>query len=191
MKEKKTDRRVERTQALLRTAFLELIMEKGYDAVTVQDIIDRANVGRSTFYAHFSDKDQVLLKDFRQLRTAQGIDGLDDLIQTDAGGKIVVRLVLFFEHVAEQGKLAYVLMGQRGGDRVTSHLQKELTTRARAQLAANPNCRLPTKQVEVVAHFIGASVVTMLRWWIDKRMSIPARQMAEWTEALIQTGIAQ
>src|SRR5215510_15281228 len=68
MKKKKEDRRVQRTQQLLRDALIELIIEKGYEEVTVQDIIDRANVGRSTFYSHFMDKQQLLLSRLKQLR---------------------------------------------------------------------------------------------------------------------------
>ena len=58
---KAEDRRVQRTRTLLLDALLDLIAEKGYAAVTVQDIVDRANVGRSTFYAHFLDKRELLL----------------------------------------------------------------------------------------------------------------------------------
>src|SRR5258708_2647627 len=57
----KTDRRVERTQELLQTALIELIGECGYDAITIQDIVDRANVGRTTFYLHYTSKDELFM----------------------------------------------------------------------------------------------------------------------------------
>jgi AcrR family transcriptional regulator len=69
MAEKKMDRRIQRTRQLLQDALLALILEKGFEAVTVQDVIDRANVGRSTFYAHFQDKEDLLLSGFEHLRT--------------------------------------------------------------------------------------------------------------------------
>ncbi|MDO3650831.1 TetR/AcrR family transcriptional regulator [Nocardia mangyaensis] len=56
-----TDRRVRRTRDHLHRALIELMIERGYDRVTVSDIIDRADVGRSTFYAHYRDKDDLLL----------------------------------------------------------------------------------------------------------------------------------
>ncbi len=69
MKKKAVDRRVQRTRQLLQDALVSLIQEKGYEAVTVQDILDQANVGRSTFYAHFRDKEELLLSRFEHLRS--------------------------------------------------------------------------------------------------------------------------
>ena len=54
----KTDRRVQRTRELLQKALIALISERRYDAITIQDIVDRANVGRTTFYLHYSSKDE-------------------------------------------------------------------------------------------------------------------------------------
>jgi len=68
MNMKTTDRRVNRTRKSLQEAFESLILEKGFNKVTVQDIIDRANIGRSTFCAHFKDIDDLLLSQFDDLR---------------------------------------------------------------------------------------------------------------------------
>ncbi|MGN2635176.1 TetR/AcrR family transcriptional regulator [Nocardia takedensis] len=56
-----TDRRVRRTRNLLNRALIELMLERGYDRISVADILERADIGRSTFYAHFRDKDDLLL----------------------------------------------------------------------------------------------------------------------------------
>jgi AcrR family transcriptional regulator len=73
-----TDRRVRRTRALLHQALIELILEKGYGRITVQDILDRADVGRSTFYSHYRDKDTLLLDG--------GMDHLRTMIADAAAG---------------------------------------------------------------------------------------------------------
>lgn len=62
MQTTRPDRRVQRTRLLLRQAMLSLILEQGYDAVNVQDITDRADVGRATFYLHYKDKEDLLLE---------------------------------------------------------------------------------------------------------------------------------
>ena len=71
MTTKTEDRRIQRTRAMLLSALLDLIVERGYEEVSVQDIVDRANVGRSTFYKHFLDKRELLLT---------GIAGLQELL---------------------------------------------------------------------------------------------------------------
>src|SRR5258707_15719817 len=62
------DRRIRRTRRLLRDGLLALVLEKGYDQITVQDILERADVGRATFYAHFRDKDDLLVSGADDLR---------------------------------------------------------------------------------------------------------------------------
>src|SRR5687768_2926953 len=57
----KTDHRVQRTHELLQKALIELISENGYEAITIQDIVDRANVGRTTFYLHYNSKDELFM----------------------------------------------------------------------------------------------------------------------------------
>ena len=92
-KAKKLDRRVQRTRQLLQDALIAMVIEKGYDAVTIQDIIDRANVGRATFYAHFADKQTLLtsrLEDLRGLlteRRRQAPGAADDRGERKARGR--------------------------------------------------------------------------------------------------------
>jgi AcrR family transcriptional regulator len=62
------DRRTRKTREALYSAFISLIVERGYDAISVQDIIDAADVGRTTFYAHFKSKDELLISGFHRLR---------------------------------------------------------------------------------------------------------------------------
>lgn len=64
----RVDRRVQRTQRLLRSALLELVQQRGWDEVTVQDVCERADVGRSTFYVHYADKEELLISGFEALK---------------------------------------------------------------------------------------------------------------------------
>src|SRR5262249_61932845 len=64
------DRRVRRTRRALQEALRELMLQKAYDHITVQDVLDRADVGRATFYAHFRDKDALLMSEFEAMREA-------------------------------------------------------------------------------------------------------------------------
>src|SRR5215213_3921202 len=64
--EKKTDARVRRTRDALGDALIALMQEKSFDTITVQDVLDRAHVSRSTFYSHYSDKDDLLMSDVEE-----------------------------------------------------------------------------------------------------------------------------
>src|SRR5574338_1030565 len=67
LEKSRTDRRIQRTRQSLRTALLALIKEKGYDAISIEDITERANVGRATFYLHYKDKEDLLLEEFSEM----------------------------------------------------------------------------------------------------------------------------
>ena len=67
-----TDRRVQKTRKLLKDALVSLIIEKGFEAVTIQEILDRANVGRSTFYMHFENKQELLHSCFKEFHDLFG-----------------------------------------------------------------------------------------------------------------------
>ena len=64
---RRVDRRVQRTQRLLRSALIELAQQHGWDEVTVQEVCERADVGRSTFYVHYADKEELLISGFEEL----------------------------------------------------------------------------------------------------------------------------
>src|SRR5689334_7087645 len=64
---KPLDRRARRTRIMLRDALVDLILEKGYEAITIQDITDRADLARATFYLHFKDKEDLLASSLEEL----------------------------------------------------------------------------------------------------------------------------
>ena len=67
MNNRNQDRRSQRTRHLLSAAFVQLMREKGYSAITVSDLIERANIGRSTFYSHYRDKDDLFVHELDRL----------------------------------------------------------------------------------------------------------------------------
>jgi len=109
------DRRVQRTRQLLQDALVSLILEKGYQKITIQEIIDRANVGRSTFYSHYRDKDDLLLSGFDELahdlnRHMQAPDNPDD----DPGH--LLHSLEFFIHACDNRELYIAMVDSGGGD---------------------------------------------------------------------------
>src|ERR671911_1971150 len=93
------DRRVRRTQELLRGALMALIMEKGYDRITVQDILDKADIGRSTFYAHYRDKEDLLLAGFEDIRAALAAERAASESGPGGEDEVLQPLLVVFTHV--------------------------------------------------------------------------------------------
>jgi AcrR family transcriptional regulator len=122
MSKAKPDRRVQRTRQLLHTAMVELIVEKNYDKITVQDIIDRANVGRSTFYAHFMGKDDLLRDGISDLR----ID-LSQHFETREDTGILLRTTEVFRHLQEKHRLYRAMIGTEGVDFVKRVMRKQMS----------------------------------------------------------------
>src|SRR5262245_465000 len=125
------DRRVRRTRRLLHQALIDLILERGYDKTTVSDILDRADVGRSTFYTHFRDKDELLVAGFDELQTQFELHAVDH--GRPAGDAHCPALALF-THAAEYHQLYRALCGRRGGDVAQRHLHRMVTELLRAHL---------------------------------------------------------
>ena len=116
MIKKGIDRRVARTRAALQQAHVSLILKRGYEAVTVEDICEAANVGRSTFYAHFTGKDDLRRSGFEHLRKQltdrerEALSAPRDVKDQSFGFSLTM-----FEHARDHIDLYRALIGGRGG----------------------------------------------------------------------------
>src|SRR5262245_37598699 len=118
------DRRIQKTRNLLHEALGTLIREKPYDRIVVQEILDRANVGRSTFYTHFGDKDELLVSGiYDMLRSVQAAE----LPSSGKRCEWVIRFSLpIFEHIHRHRHAGAATMGIRGRTTIHEHLKKVL-----------------------------------------------------------------
>lgn len=189
MQEPKIDRRVQRTEQQMRDALIALMLEKGYDAVTIQDILDRANMGRSTFYAHYRDKEELLLSGFQVL-----FDGFQKEFQQVASpnadpAQIGRQLSLFFfRHAASHRGLFKAMIGEKGGKIIQDHALKYLTQFIRDHLAAQMR-QQKDFPVDIVAYFIASSYLSLLIWWLDHDLPYTAEQMDRFYQELVFPGI--
>ncbi len=160
----KEDRRIQRTRLTLRSALVSLIQERGFEALTVQDIIDRANVGRSTFYAHFKSKEDLL---------AGGIEMLGlslKRVQMEALGKSrssEERLFGFsrelFAHAEEHLEVFRAMMGKRSGGIVQQHLHRMLVGLVRADVEAMGLRKTRDGlRVEALAQFVAGGLLGLV-----------------------------
>lgn len=179
------DRRVRRTRAALLDALLDLISEKGYEAITVADLIDRADVGRSTFYSHYTDKDDLL---------EDGLATLRSLIDASATGGTtagVLRFSLpFLRHIDVHRRLARALLGHHGrGGRngLLPQIESILADIVRAEFAALPVSR--NVPAEALVRFVVGAYTALLQWWLDSPTPVTPEELDRMARALMEPAI--
>jgi AcrR family transcriptional regulator len=187
MAAKAEDRRIQRTRKLLQDALIALILEKGYEAVTVQEIIDRANVGRSTFYAHFLDKQQLLLSGFEQLRVFLA----EQRAAVVASGQQRLGFSLaMFEHALSYRRVYQALVGKHSGAVVLQHMQRMLTDLVHEELAAlAPRDDTEPIALEIVVQYTISAFMGLLIWWSDHESPHTAAQMDAIFQQLTLPGV--
>jgi AcrR family transcriptional regulator len=172
---KPEDRRILRTRQSLQTALSQLIEEKGYEKVTVQDVIDRANVGRSTFYAHFEDKEQLLLSGFEPLR--KQFEEFLSGAEYDSESPWALTLAMLQQVQKQQGGYITLVHVQKFlFGYLLEHLKQQLPKR---------NKHIPP---ELLAHYVASSFIALMTWWIDNGYPLSAEQMNETYRQLVEPG---
>lgn len=181
-KPKTTDRRVAKTRVLLREALTTLIREKPYERVTVSEILARANVGRSTFYTHFRDKDELLLT---------GIDELLHTARSAAPGAIGPERILRFslpvlEHVEKHRRAGLGVMGAAGWRVIHGRLRQALARLLAGDVRAvlPQRARAGSVPPELLAESIAAAFVLTLHWWVEQGSRVRAGEANEIFRAL-------
>jgi AcrR family transcriptional regulator len=161
------DRRIRRTQQLLAKALIALTLEKGYEAVTIRDITERADIGYATFFRHYHDKEE-LLKDVMDVVLTELIDLLCPAITDDDPTTVGI---LLFRYVQEHSEVIRVLL--------RSHALLQRTIEIATRNVANEHTALPDSAVplEVAAHHIVTSSISLIQWWLDQQMPYPPERM--------------
>ena len=189
---KKPDRRIQRTRQLLREAFTALVLEKGYEATTVQDILDRANLGRSTFYAHYHDKDELMVSGFEHLRKI--FEDYDARVKLPRPIKKIPKYpptVIFFHHVAEHHRLYQaILASKHGKEIVETYLYKYVSTLAGEHVKhLIPKGKKPPVPYEIIVHFLTSSLLSILLWWLNHNMRYTPEEICDMYHQLVLPGI--
>jgi len=189
-KPKVEDRRVRRTRGLLQDALMSLMAEKGYEAITVQEIIDRADVGRATFYAHFADKRTLLASRLEDLR--------ESLLQRQRetlgrGGRSALPLSFsraLLDHAADGLPLWKAIAGAESGAFVLRRLHEMVADLVRMDLIAMGMTR-PSAHRELVTQHVTGAFMAVLTWWLDTGAKQSAADVDEVVRRLVMEGLAR
>lgn len=178
------DRRVLRTQQSLRNALIELILEKHYDSISVQNIIDRANIGRSTFYLHFRDKEDLFRGDWQRLLEYFVRQITPESLQA---GRIFPIQELF-EHLKDFHHLYRALVKSRKIDQLFAYGQKYLMREIEMKFQTDFNIKTQTI-IPILANYLASEVFSQLKWWLDNNMPLSPEQMDKIFHCLLLPGV--
>lgn len=182
----KTDARVRRTRDALGDALVALMQEKPFDTITVQDVLDRAHVSRSTFYSHYSDKDDLLMSDaddfFERISMA--------LSEHGDKSERVFPVQEFFTHIAEVQPFykALVKSGQfqENMELARGHFARGIERRL-SELSRGQS--IPANERSAIAFTHAGAVLSLLSWWLDRGMHESPVQMDELFHRVVWNGV--
>lgn len=182
---KTIDRRVLKTKHSLSRALIELIQEKHYDSITVQDVIDRANVGRSTFYTHFRDKEDLLMGDWEK-----ALNFFLKRFEWESlkSGRFVP-IAELFNHLKDFHPFYRALVKSSKIERLFNNgkryfaeiIEKELDSRIIDKTKLN----IP---LPVLSNYLAEEIFSQLKWWLDNNMPYSAEEMDEIFHQLVMSG---
>ncbi|OJV87046.1 MAG: hypothetical protein BGO39_33320 [Chloroflexi bacterium 54-19] len=165
------DRRIRRTQNLLAKALIEVTLEKGYDAVTVRDITDRADVGYATFYRHYQDKD-ALLEDVLDVV-------LNELISLFFKDNTLPENMkelssMLFVYVKENYEIIRVLLSSRYTSVIGKRMLEDGTRKLLERNIPKTDSPVPP---EIAAYHLVASTINLIEWWLENDMRLSPEEM--------------
>jgi AcrR family transcriptional regulator len=165
----KVDRRIKRTQKLLQEALISLTLEKGYDGVTIREITDRADVGYTTFFRHYPDKETLLADVLNQMKEEFQVVLTPDLIVSEPAkmGK------LLFEYVAKNRDLCRVLLDSTNTMALLRPVQEMGLQEAERMFSLSTDRQM----VDLAVDHLMISLVMMIRWWLDQDMPYTPEKM--------------
>lgn len=182
----KVDLRIQRTRRALREAFLALIAEKGFDAIIVQEIADRAMINRVTFYKHYRDKYDLLEQTMQELLSELS-PSVETLLQRPADQAVFDALVRWLEHVARYASFYRTMLGKAGhivfATQLLGYLEAIVVEVQRQQQEHRPS----TLQSSINRRFIASGFLGITTWWLEQKQPASVHDVATQLHALLHT----
>lgn len=169
------DRRIQRTRQLLREALFSLIIEQGYERIAIQDITDRANIGRTTFYLHYQEKEELLKASVKALMQELQLD-----VEPSAEEvcPYTIRCIRIFEHVAQRQQLYRALLKDTEPLNIGNLMRTYFAELfLRYTLESLNKGELSSLKSELIAAHAAGSLFGLISWWLNHDVSPSAEQM--------------
>lgn len=183
------DRRQKKTREAIFDAFGHLLAQQSYSKITVQDIIDTANVGRTTFYAHFATKDSLLQEMCADLfehvfADRPGLEHSHEFSLSEGDARTIVSHILY--HLRDNGRNISRLLTGESSEVFLQYFQRYLNEIVINNLFPELQQQKSKVSREFLQNHISGSFVNMVQWWIRRGMQEPPEQLAESYLAVIE-----
>jgi AcrR family transcriptional regulator len=177
------DRRVSRTRTALYDAIVALMREKPYAEIGVRDIVERANVGRSTFYAHFRSKDELLTRSLERLRPI--FEAGRQAQQQKPRIESCESTLALFRHVHDYSDVLSAAEGSPARRIIVEAIEAELA-RFLAPFSVPRPSDMPR---DLVLRFVTGTFVSVMSWWLGERPDLSAEEADRFFHRLVDHGI--
>ncbi len=188
---KKQDRRVRRTRRALREALSDLMEEKSYDQVTIEELTERADIGRTTFYLHYGAKQDLLLEQFGEM-IDQLVAQLSQIPLTSWGQEGELSSVdyhpnqpicMIFQHAADNKDLYQIVLHGEGVDQASERLQVIMTNAVNTFLShklGQENEQITLKiPIDLFGNYFAGAMLGVIKWWLEADMPYSSEEMEE------------
>ncbi len=189
----KNDRRVERTRKLLQEALMQLIAERGYDVITIQDIVDRANVGRTTFYLHYNSKDELFMSCHEVIIRQFHLGLLHPLTREELlSHQTPSEMDSAYQHLEEDRDLLYPIFQGRDSQLILRQIRERSAREIEANLRlafAETDSSIP---IDMLANYLVGAQIALMQWWLEKkRAPHTPKELAETLHRLQRAAIQE
>lgn len=180
----RNERRRKRTRQQLIDSTASLLVELGYDALTVQDITDDADVARATFYIHFQDKEEavwaILEEHFTHL-----VGLLSALDEPDPQRWRYLKFLGFFKYVEKNSALMQVLLSERGHVRLRHQIVQFMARSLSDDLECGKVEPTSDGPPEFEAVFYAGAVLNVIGWWLSEAETLTPSELADMVYEII------
>ncbi|MEH7334542.1 TetR/AcrR family transcriptional regulator [Neobacillus drentensis] len=177
------DRRKQKSQEAIKKAFMELMSEKSFDHITIQDISDRANVGRRTIYDHYMDKFDLLDK-----LIEEHINELRKLCVLAADLDFTEGNLMWFEYFERNSSFFSTMLASKGAPTFRSHFLKFVIEELAGEVDVTEGINQGLSK-DLVLKFVGAAIVEIVTAWITNGLSEPTQVVAEQVGILLDRNL--
>ena len=179
----KTDPRVRRTHRILRDALVSLILEKDYASISIKEITNRADVAYITFFRHYNSMDELLMEVLED-GLAELLHHIETLADKSEDPAIEVEGRLIFEYIKQKSDLFGILFRSQSVARIRNSVVKNISTIFQKSCVPlrRPGSQIPIK---IAGNHIAISLLALIEWWLENKMSPPPAQMGKIYKALI------